>query len=193
MKHPDFYSGRLGNRMFQLAYLYARMKEGTIPDWYLQDPAYFAGHETDIQELFSDGIGYLEQVGVHVRRATNPINPDEPAYKDNPFYVNLSDTDYYQRAMALFQPTENFVIFSDDPEWCKEHFKGNNIQVMDRGNDIEDFNILASCKAQIIANSSFSWWAAFLNPNPAKKVIAPKQWYSDGVERTKCPDSWIRI
>lgn len=192
MKHPDYYSGRLGNRLFQFAYLYARVREGMIPDWYVQSPEYFKGHELELQELFGDGIGYLEQVGVHVRRASNPLNPDEPKYSENPFYVNLCETDYYERAMALF-PDKDFVIFSDDPDYCKERFKGENIQVMERGNDIEDFNILASCESQIIANSSFSWWAAYLNPNPAKKVVAPKRWYSDGEERTKCPESWIRI
>lgn len=192
MKHPDFYSGRLGNRLFQMAYLYAQVKNGIIPDWYLQDPKYFTGYEDEIKQLFGEGIGYLEQVGVHVRRGKNPVNPDETAYSENPFYVNLSETDYYEKAMALF-PKKNFVIFSDDPDWCKERFKGENIQVMDRGDDVEDFNILSSCESQIIANSSYSWWAAFLNPNPAKKVVAPKAWYSDGIERTVCPKEWILI
>lgn len=193
MKQPDFFTGRLGNRMFQIAYLYSRVKDGIIPDWYLQSPDYFIGHEEEIKQLFGDGIGYLSQVGIHIRRGSNPINPDEPKYSDNPFYVDLCKTDYYERAMALF-PDDKFLVFSDDPEWCREKFNNNpDVQVMDKGDEITDFNLLASCKDQIIANSSFSWWAAYLNPNPSKRVIAPKQWYADGMDRTKVPTGWIRI
>lgn len=193
MKNPDFYTGRMGNRMFQIAYLYSQVKKGVIPDWYLQDQAYFQGYESEVRDLFGDGIGYLSQVGIHIRRGYNPINPEEPKYSDNPFYVNLCETDYYERAMALF-PNETFLVFSDDPEWCKNKFKENtNVQVMERGDDIDDFNLFASCKHQIIANSSWSWWGAFLNPNESKIIIAPKQWYSDGIERTKVPSTWQRI
>lgn len=192
MKHPDFYTGRLGNRLFQIAYLYAQIRRGVIPDWYLQDPAHFQEFESEIKELFGEGIGYLEQVGIHVRRAANPVNPKESAYSENPFYTNLCETDYYKKAMMLF-PNEKFLIFSDDPEWCRENFKGLDIQIMEKGDDVEDFNLLASCKSQIIANSSFSWWAAYLNPNPAKKVIAPLKWYADGQQRTICPKEWTLI
>jgi len=192
MQNPDIIFGRLGNRMFQGAFLYAESKRrGT--DFYFQDPVYFKDYEDDIKKLFGDGIGYLSQVGIHIRRASNPINPQEPKYSENPFYVNLSDTDYYERAMAMF-PGEKFLVFSDDPEWCKEKFKDNpDVQVMEKGNEIEDFNLLASCKDLIIANSSYSWWAAFLCPNESKRIIAPKNWYTDKKERTKIPKSWIQI
>ena len=192
MVNPDILTGRLGNRLFQMAYLYAQVRRGEIPDWYVQDPKYFDEFTKDVKELFGEGIGYLSQVGVHVRRGANPINPNEPKYSENPFYVNLSETDYYERAMAMF-PDEKFLIFSDDPDWCASKFQGDNVQVMQKGNEIEDFNLLASCKHQIIANSSFSWWAAFLNPNETKKVIAPKSWYADGVQRTVLPKEWIQI
>ena len=192
MKNLDIIFGRIGNRLFQYAFLYAESRRRGV-DFYFQDPKFFEGYEDEIKQLLGDGIGYLEQVGVHVRRAGNPINSSEPKYSDNPFYVNLGDTDYYERAMAMF-PDEKFVVFTDDVVWCKEKWKDNpDVQVMEKGNDIDDFNLLASCKHQIIANSSFGWWAAFLNPNESKKVIAPKQWYSDGVERTKTPDTWIKI
>lgn len=193
MIKPEILTGRLGNKMFQIAYLYAQIKKGQIPDWYLQDPKYFEGCEEEIKQLFGQGIGYLSQVGVHIRRGKNPINPEEPAYSENKFYANLGETDYYEKAMSYF-PNDKFLVFSDDPEWCKEKFKDNpRVQVMDKGDEIEDFNLLASCHSQIIANSSWSWWAAYLNPNPSKKIIAPLRWYADGVERTKCPAEWIRI
>lgn len=192
MKNLDITFGRLGNKMFQYAFLYAESRRKGI-DYYFQDSKFFEGYEEEIKQLFGEGIGYLSQVGVHVRRGKNPINPEEPAYSDNPFYVNLCDTDYYERAMAMF-PGEKFLVFSDDPEWCKTKFKDNlDVQVMDKGNEIEDFNLLASCNGIIGANSSFSWWAAYLNPNPDIKKIFPKNWYTDGVERTKLPKEWITI
>lgn len=192
MRDPNFFTGRLGNRLFQTAYLYARIKDGTIPDWYLQDPEYFKGYEEEIKQLFGEGIGYLNQVGVHIRRGANPINPNEPPYSENPMYVDLCKTDYYERAMEMFD--DDFLVFSDDPEWCKIKFEGSpRVQVMEKKDEVEDFNLLASCKHQIIANSSFSWWAAFLNPNETKIIVAPKQWYSDGLERTKLPVEWLKI
>jgi len=184
-------SGRMGNEMFRHAYIYAQFRDGVIPDIYLQDSKYFEKYAGEIKEMFGQGIGYLTQVGVHIRRAGNPINPDEPKYSENPFYVNLSETDYYERAMDLF-PEDNFLVFSDDSEWCKEKFKDNpRVQVMEKGNEVDDFNLLASCRDIIMANSSFSWWASFLNPNEGKRIIAPKQWYADGNQtRTKLPESW---
>ena len=190
---PEILTGRLGNKMFQFAYLYARMRDGVIPDFYLQDEEYFKKYADEIHKLFGEGIGYLSQVGIHIRRGLNPFIPNEPKYNENPFHTNISDTDYYERAMAMF-PNDEFLVFSDEPEWCKEKFKNNpKVQIMPKGGEVEDFNLLASCKDQIIANSSFSWWAAWLNPNPSKKIIAPKQWHSDRIEHTKLPASWIRI
>ena len=191
-KNLDITFGRLGNRLFQCAFLYAESRRRGV-DFYFQDPKFFEGYEEEIKQLFGEGIGYLSQVGVHIRRASNPINPQEPAYHENPFYIDLISTDYYERAMALF-PEDKFLVFSDDPEFCRDKFKDNpRVQVMEKGNEIEDFNMLASCNGIIGANSSFSWWASFLNPNEGKRIIAPKLWYKDGIQRTKLLDSWTQI
>lgn len=186
--------GGLGNSMFQYAYLYSQFKKGLIPDIYIQDEKYFEEFKEDIKKMFGEGIGFLPYVSIHVRRGANPANPNEPRYFENPFYVNICDTDYYERAIELF-PNEEFIVVSDDIEWCRAKWKDNpRIKVMDMGEtDIDDMNLMASCKANIITNSSFSWWAAYLNPNPSKKVVCPKQWFSDGIERCKVPDNWIKI
>lgn len=197
MRDIHYFSGRMGNEMFRHAYLYTQVRECNIPDWYLQDYKYFEKYAEEIKQLFGDGIGYLEQVGVHVRRAANPVNPEEPKYSENPYYAKLG-LGYYEKAMAMF-PREKFLIFSDDPEWVREYFLDarnplcKDIQVMNKGNEVEDLNLFASCKGQIIANSSWSWWGAFLSPLPNPKIIAPKQWFTDGIERTICPKEWIRI
>lgn len=193
MKNIHTFSGRMGNEMFRHAFLYAQVRNGVIPDWYLQDPKYFQKYSEEIKQLFGSGIGYLTQVGVHVRRGGNPLDPSEPKYSDNAFYVDLTKTDYYERAMAMF-PGKKFLVFSDDPEWCQNKWGDNpDVQVMSKSDEVEDFNLLASCEHLIIANSSWSWWTAYLCPNEAKRIIAPKEWYSDGIERTKIPESWTRI
>ena len=99
-------------------------------------------------------------------------------------------------ASLLYFSNDKFLVFSDDVEWCLEKFKDNpNVQIMDKGDEVEDFNLFSSTKHQIIANSSWSWWGAYLCPNNGHKVIAPSKehWYRDGVERTVCPQEWIRI
>lgn len=178
-------SGRLGNQMFRHAYIYSKTRQGEIPDEYVQDPAYFEKYENAIKIMFGGGIGSVDRVCVQVRRGD---------YVNNPFYVDLMNTDFYQKAMAMF-PNEKFLVFSDDIEWCKkqEIFKG--CEFNENGEDWEDINRMASCnRGHIIANGSFGWWGAYLSPHKTK-VIAPSKehWYSDGIERTKTPKEWIRI
>lgn len=188
-------SGRLGNSMFQLAFIYAQMREGKIPDIYVQSPEYFEKYAEQIKRLFGEGIGHIPRTSIHVRRASNPINPDEPKYCENPFYTNLCDTNYYEQAVAMF-PHEKFIVFSDDPDWCRAKWDNNErFKVMDIGDDVEDFNLMASCQNNIIANSSYSWWAAYLNPNPGKKVVCPLEssWYNDKQIRTKVISTWAQI
>lgn len=189
MVNPDKLFGRLGNRLFQMAYLYGQAKAGNIPDIYVQDPAYFENCKDELRAILGTDIEPINQVSIHVRRGGNPSNPSEPNYCDNPFYVNLTETQYYDKAMAEF-PHETFLVFSDDIEWCKEHFKGDQFEFSEGNDDITDFNLMAGCKGHIIANSSFSWWAAYVS---GKKTVAPKEWYADGVERTKLPKEWKRV
>lgn len=172
-------SGRLGNKMFQLAFIYAQFRSGYIPDIYVQDPYYFDEYRDEIRKMFGDGIEEIDMVAIHVRRGD---------YVNNPFYVDLTQTPYYQDAMAEF--SDNFLVFSDDIEWCKKQKIFNGCEFSEGRNELDDMNLMASCKGIIMANSSFSWWSAYLSN---AKVIAPKEWYTDGVERTKCLPEWKRI
>ena len=178
-------TGRLGNQMFEFAALYSFAKEQNV-DFYFQDEKWFKKYEEDIKNMFGEGIGFLPFISIHVRRGD---------YVNNPFYVDLSKTDYYEQAIKHF-PDRKFLVFSDDTEFAQKLFPDiNKFQVIQDQTEIEDFNMASSCEGHIIANSSFSWWYAWLSPSPHKKIIAPsvKNWYSDGIERTKCPESWIRI
>lgn len=138
-------------------------------------------------------IGPLEidsRVSIHVRCGKNPTNPDEPAYSENPFYVNLMrDTNYYEEAQKLF-PNERFLIFSDSIEFVKKGFIGHQYDFSEWKTEEEDFRAMASCKAHIIANSSFSYMAAYLGGG---KTIYPKAWFVDGIQRVGFPEDWICV
>lgn len=178
-------SGRLGNQMFQLAYLKAQELDGLIPDIYVQGEEYFDSQKGTIKRMFSDGITPINQVSIHVRRG------DYVTTHKN-FYTNLFREGYYERAMDLF-PGADFLVFSDDIPWCKEQAVFADCDFSEGNDEVTDLNLMAGCEHNIIANSSFSWWAAYLNPNPNKKVIAPKHWFLDDIERVTIPDSWKRI
>lgn len=208
MVNPDKIFGRLSNRMFQMAALLAYCWDNGY-HMFVQDEKYFKKYEKEIRQIYGDGIDQRNKgyVGIHVRRAKNPINPDEPAYAENPFYENLMhhlhedmEANYYFRAMGYFRhlgQSLKFKVFSDDIEWCKKQliFKADDTEFVEGGTEISDMNEMASCEHNIIANSSFSWWAAWLNPNPNKIVIAPKKWFSNPEDEKfiGIPNIWIRI
>lgn len=139
-------------------------------------------------------IGYENQppkkgVAIHVRRGD---------------YVNLKDTfpclplDYYKAALKSLLntksfwiiPSEDFHIFSDDIEWCKNNFFNPECTFHKTGDPIEDLFEMSRYEHQIIANSSYSYWAAMLNPNPDKIVICPHhtQYYGPKNSHLKTED-----
>lgn len=183
-------SGRLCNQMFQVAHLYSEAKRGVIQDIYVQSEEYFKGYEDEIRALFGQNIVPLDQVAIHVRRAD---------YVGNPFYVDIFANDYYERAMAEF-PGEDFLVFSDDIEWCKKQPIFTGCLFSEGRDEITDLNLMAGCKGIIMANSSYSWWGAYLG-DKNKKVIAPKEWYTlaapndneESIASTRLPAHWQRL
>ncbi|SDQ80454.1 Glycosyl transferase family 11 [Pseudovibrio sp. Tun.PSC04-5.I4] len=110
--------------------------------------------------------------------------------------------DYYIRALkflgaklGVLQP----LVFSDDIEWCKQTLSNiPNItffDVLPDGKDVQDFMIMSKCAHQIIANSTFSWWAAYLNQNPDKQIVAPFPWKAqkEHANNRFLMDDWHRI
>ena len=167
MIHPDKLFGRLGNRMFQMAFIYGEMRRGRLTDIYAQSYEYWDMYSDEIKKLFGEDIEKNNYVAIHVRRGD---------YVDNPFYVDLMKTDYYERAMAEF-PDAKFKVFSDDIEWCAKQEIFKDCEFSENINELEDLNDIAGSKGVIMANSSFSWWGAFLSNG---KVIAPSKWFTDG-------------
>ena len=116
-------------------------------------------------------------------------------YINNNAYQQLN-MDYYTKAMQMIGSKE-YYVFSEDITWCKQHFKGSNITFIDDINPVNSLSLMASCSNNIIANSTFSWWGAWLNKLPNKIVIAPSKWFGPALSHhnTKdiLPKEWIQI
>lgn len=130
-------------------------------------------------------------VAIHVRRGDLITNPEF-----NSKY-GVCSTDYYLQAINYIKKKISnpvFYFFSDDINWCKENFKSINSNFyIENYTAIEDLYLILNCKHQIIANSSFSWWGAWLNKNKNKIVVAPKKWAFHKKSQTKfnlLPNSW---
>jgi hypothetical protein len=101
--------------------------------------------------------------------------------------------------MKAYVPNLEFFVFSDDYEWAKDNlvFDAPTIFVKPSPDGLEchDLYAMSLCKHNVIANSSFSWWGAWLNQNPNKIVVAPRKWFVAGPQTTNdlIPESWIRI
>jgi hypothetical protein len=136
-------------------------------------------------------------VSIHVRRGDYISNPS--ANKVH----GVLDENYYKRAIdKLDIDGALFVFFSDDANWVKNHLapiilNSDNFIVVDHNHASESYNdmrLMSLCKHNIIANSSFSWWGAWLNTNPNKIIIAPKNWFSiDKDTNDLIPKSWIQV
>jgi hypothetical protein len=145
-------------------------------------------------ELISK-INSSNSVSVHIRRGD---------YVNDPKTKNAHVTfglEYYEKAIKIIKDKIKdpvFFVFSDDISWVKENLKINCPIIFVSNPEIKDYEeliIMSACKHNIIANSSFSFWGAWLNQNQNKTVIAPKKWSNLYQKEYKniCPENWIRI
>ncbi|WP_321826402.1 alpha-1,2-fucosyltransferase [Maribacter dokdonensis] len=150
----------------------------------------------ELNQSLATDIKKTNSVSLHIRRGD---------YVANQNFNNLYGTcslEYYQTAIQIISnQVEHITIFcfSDDIPWVKKNL---NIDIpcifIDHNvgdKSYLDIHLMSLCKHNIIANSSFSWWGAWLNQNNEKIVIAPKKWYNDTTKNTKdlCPPNWLRI
>lgn len=185
--------GGLGNLMFKQAYVYAQMRKGNIPDLYVQSETYFKDFSEEIRVLYGDGITYIDLVSLHIRRGDY--------LEANNFYIDLTKTDYYKKAVDMF-PNEKFLVFYRDrqkDDKTDENFAWqfmvdlvglHRFELYNGKDEIDDMNTMASCKGHIMANSSFSWWASYLGNG---ETVCPKQWFTDGLQRCHLLDKWVQI
>ena len=175
---------------------------------YWQSERYFKAFEAIIRQDFIFREPLQEQnaelaldmatnqaVSLHIRRGDYVSNPK------NHNIMSVCDLEYYRRAINYIasqveQPV--FYLFSDDMAWVKQSlpmkFPCIYVEYNSGTESYRDMQLMSLCRHHIIANSSFSWWGAWLNANPDKIVIAPKHWFSNGNDDTDLiPDEWIRL
>lgn len=113
----------------------------------------------------------------------------------NMYYITLANTDYYERAMEILG-SDCYYIFSDDINWCKQRFKGDKFVFIEEQDPCVSLSKMSACEHNVLANSSFSWWGAYLNKNTNKKIIAPQNWFGPKLPHNTSdliPPSWQRI
>jgi len=150
------------------------------------------GSVTDLQkEMMSS-----ESVAIHFRRTD---------YLSKRVFASMFhqlDDSYYQKALEIIltkNPNAKFFLFSDDPDFIKAKYGSRENFICVSGNrelsPTEEMVLMSNCKHFIIANSTFSWWAAWLGSFPEKRVVAPKGWFQDPkfVNRDILNPEWIKI
>lgn len=178
-------------------------------DGYWQSEKYFSDIEKDIRREFTvkdpqkdkdretaDIIASCEAVSLHIRRGD---------YVSNATTNQIFGTcglDYYHSSIGIIAqnvPNPHFFIFSDDPEWARNNLKLDYPTTLVEHNNadrnFEDLRLMSQCNHNIIANSSFAWWGAWLNNNPDKIVIAPAKWFQTAKYDPKdiIPPQWIKL
>lgn len=138
-----------------------------------------------------------ETVSIHVRRGDFVSDPRTRGYH------GVLSLNYYFRAVAVLRErlvAPRFLVFSDDPEWCRREFSAfPDLQVpptCGKFPDYEDLFLMSQCRHHIIANSTFSWWSAWLGRNPSRFVVAPSNFltsFSDQQRQDLYPPEWLLI
>ncbi len=138
-----------------------------------------------------------DSIAIHVRRGDYVSSPE-----DAKVFGGVCTIEYYKQAIAeieklIKQP--KYIVFSDEPEWATKNLALSESTIFVdwncNKNSFRDMQLMTCCKHNIIANSSFSWWGAWLNRNPDKIVIAPARWtnYDSTSIRHCAPDAWLKI
>jgi len=196
-------------RQFNFDQRILELKPPVYLDGYWQTERYFKDIEQIIRADFTikeplsgknkevaDLIENTSAVSLHIRRADYVTNATANASH------GTCDIDYYKKATTIISEKVNaphFFVFSDDMPWAKDNiilnFPTTYVDHNDASTNYEDLRLMSLCKHNIVANSSFSWWGAWLNQNPQKIVIAPKQWFKTQKMDTRdiAPSTWIRI
>ncbi len=184
------------------------LPRNTYLEGYWQSEKYFTGCQQEIRKVFTfkdspsayyaalnEQAQKCNSVSVHFRRGDYVNNPVIKSYHGE------CTVEYYERAMAKIRslvPSAVFFLISDDIAWVKKQFTGQDHFIFvenGKGTGHEDMQLMSKCKHNIIANSSYSWWGAWLNANPEKIVIAPNKWFNVDSRNSNdiIPDTWMKL
>jgi|SaaInlV_110m_DNA_1040235.scaffolds.fasta_scaffold09377_2 hypothetical protein len=178
-----------------------------ILDDYFQSEKYFVKHRKNLLKLLCFPVlsgrnletqGFIEKnntCSIHIRRGDYITNPGA--------VMNMAriNSNYYKKAKTYIEKNVKnvkFVYFSDDINWVRNEFHiANSDIVVDWNNESDsyvDMQLMSLCQHNIIANSSFSWWGAWLNKNTEKVVVAPKKWFNNvSLNSQIIPSNWIKF
>lgn len=157
---------------------------------YWQSEKYFVEFGDRIKEKLKPNIDINienESISLHIRRTD---------YVTSNGYHPVQSIDFYKNAIDIIGDYNKLYIFSDDIKWCKENLRFDNMVFVEGNEDVVDLWSMSLCDNNVIANSSFSWWGAWLNNNKDKKVIAPSNWFGEKAnlnESDIIPENWIKI
>ena len=147
----------------------------------------------DVLEPCKEMIGSIDNpIALHIRRGDYVKNSD-----NHP----VCSIEYYEAALKHFDDDRNVIVFSDDPLWCHDTklFSDDRFIISENEDNRVDLCLMSLCNDFIIANSTYSWWGAWLSSNKNKKVIAPVQWFGksgytkDHDTKDLIPETWMRI
>lgn len=136
---------------------------------YYQSEKYFHDCQQELLELFDvpQNSQSVKTCSIHIRRGD---------YLQKANFHPVLDMDYYNKAIDIIN-ADKYIIVSDNINWCFEHFKGSQFDFSNHTSTYQDLILMSNCADNIIANSSFSWWGAWLNRNINKRVVAPAKWF----------------
>jgi hypothetical protein len=185
-----------------------KLKGNVYLDGYWQTEKYFKSVGDIIKNDFTvktepdeknrallDNIKNCNAVAVHIRRGDYVLDPQISSRR------GTCSLNYYRKSVDIIAKRisdPHFFVFSDDPKWTKENIKidfpTTYITHNEPNKGYEDLRLMRHCNHFIIANSSFSWWGAWLSRNSDKMVLAPKRWKKDGTDtKDLIPGGWLRI
>ena len=174
---------------------------------YFQSPYYFRGISdalrSELRSLIAAAVQVPKDLDLQLRKENSvAIHVRRNDYLDLPVF-QVCDGEYYQQSIARLRarlPAARFFIFSDDPEWCRKTFREADQEVVDSrdagSNPLHDLYLMSLAAHHIIANSSYSWWAAWLGEKPGQQVIMPDRWFAHGIKapiEEKRLDHWTII
>jgi len=168
------------------------------PDWvsiqgYFQTEKYFKHIKQDIKEDFSFRDEILEPCNEMLSALDSPISLHirRTDYTTNPNHTAL-ELGYYEKALKEFDKKSTVLVFSDDPDWCnqQEIFSDDRFLIAEGNSNYVDLCLMTLCSGHIIANSSFSWWGAWLSESD--EVVAPQKWFGPGNAHLNTEDLYLQ-
>jgi len=185
---------------FPFQYIDYNVIDNSIIDGFFQSEKYFNHHRKEILKLFEipDSVKntIYEKYGNILNGKTTSLHVRRGDYVRHPNHHPTCSLEYYREAISKVDGDTTLVIFSDDIGWCQEHLNYNNSIYIENEKDYIELYLMSFCDNNIIANSSFSWWGAWLNKNDNKIVVGPKAWFGSAINHDTSdiiPESWITI